>query len=70
MWLIALILGSFGVVLATVGMLKMFIDECTINGFSIEVIIMAFIGIIVIGASSVGIYGIIKIIKRNKELFL
>lgn len=70
MWLIAVILGSFGVVLATLGMIKMFIDECATNGFSIEVIIMAFIGIIVIGASSVGIYGIIKIIKRNKELFL
>jgi hypothetical protein len=70
MWLIALILGSFGVVLSTAGMIKIFIDECTINGFPIEVVIMAFIGIIVIGASSVGIYGIVKIIKRNKELFL
>jgi hypothetical protein len=69
MWIIGLVLGIPGVLCSLYGMIYLLINEVQNNGFSAIFWIMLIIGIIVLFAVGVGIYGIYNTIKHNKNLF-
>lgn len=69
MWIIGLVLGIPGVLCSLYGMIYLLINEVQNNGFSAIFWIMLIVGIIVLFAVGVGIYGIYNTIKHNKNLF-
>jgi hypothetical protein len=67
-WIIFLILGVFGVIQVGIGMILTLIDiyhTCELGAF----IGCAIIGILVLVAACVGVYGIVTVIRKHKELF-
>jgi hypothetical protein len=66
-WAVACIVGAFGIIMASSGMIMCLIDfwyEDKPTFFA-----MLFIGLIVWGVAVFGIWAIINLIKRNKDLF-
>lgn len=66
-WITICVLGGLGVLLAFFGMVIHLIEFA--KGDVGTFIAMLFIALIVWGAAGLGIYGIVKIIKHNRELF-
>ena len=66
MCILALILGIFGTIMALIGMILSLIRVYNTEPLS-TFIILIFITIFVLIGASIGIYGIVKIIKRNPE---
>lgn len=66
MCIFALILGIFGTIMALIGMILSLIRVYNTEPLS-TFIILIFITIFVLIGASIGIYGIVKIIKRNPE---
>ena len=66
MCILALILGIFGTIMALIGMILSLIRVYNTEPLS-TFIILIFITIFVLIGASVGIYGIVKIIKRTPE---
>lgn len=67
-WIAILILGAFGVTLASIGMIATLIDiyhTCELGAFIGYTIIV----ILVLVAACVGIYGIVTVNRKHKELF-
>ena len=67
-WIAVLILGAFGVILASIGMILTLVDiyhTCELGTF----IGCAVIGILVLIAACVGVYGIVIVICKHKDLF-
>ena len=67
MCIFALILGIFGTIMALMGMILSLIRVYNTEPLSIFVILI-FITIFVLIGAGVGIYGIVKIIKRNPKI--
>ena len=67
MCIFALILGIFGTIIALIGMILSLIRVYNTEPLSIFIILI-FITIFVLIGAGVGIYGIVKIIKRNPEI--
>ena len=67
MRILALILGIFGTIMALIGMILSLIRVYNTEPLS-TFIILIFITIFVLIGAGVGIYGIVKIIKRNPEI--
>lgn len=67
MCIFALILGIFGAIMALIGMILSLIKVYNTEPLSTFVILI-FITIFVLIGAGVGIYGIIRIIKRNLEI--
>ena len=67
MCILALILGIFGTIMALIGMILSLIRVYNTEPLSTFVILI-FITIFVLIGAGVGIYGIVKIIKRNPEI--
>ena len=67
MCILALILGIFGTIMALIGMILSLIRVYNTEPLS-TFIILIFITIFVLIGASVGIYGIVRIIKRNSEI--
>ena len=67
MCILALILGIFGTIMALIGMILSLIRVYNTEPLS-TFIILIFITIFVLIGAGVGIYGIVKIIKRNPEI--
>jgi hypothetical protein len=66
-WITICIIGAFGVIMASSGMIMHLINfwhEDKVVFFS-----MLFVGLIVWGAATFGIWAIANIIRKNKELF-
>ena len=68
MCIFALILGIFGTIMALVGMILSLIRVYNTEPLS-TFIILIFITIFVLIGAGIGIYGIVRIIKRNPEIF-
>lgn len=66
MCILALILGIFGTIMALIGMILSLIRVYNTEPLS-TFIILIFITIFVLIGASIGIYGIVRIIKRNPE---
>ena len=66
MCILALILGIFGTIMALIGMILSLIRVYNTEPLS-TFIILIFITIFVLIGAGVGIYGIVRIIKRNPE---
>lgn len=67
MCIFALILGIFGTIMALMGMILSLIRVYNTEPLS-TFIILIFITIFVLIGAGVGIYGIVRIIKRNSEI--
>ena len=67
MCIFALILGIFGTIMALIGMILSLIRVYNTEPLSIFIILI-FITIFVLIGAGVGIYGIVRIIKRNPEI--
>lgn len=67
MCIFALILGIFGTIITLIGMILSLIRVYNTEPLS-TFIIMIFITIFVLIGAGVGIYGIIRIIKRNPKI--
>ena len=67
MCILALILGIFGTIMALIGMILSLIRVYNTEPLS-TFIILIFITIFVLIGAGIGIYGIVKIIKRNPEI--
>ena len=67
MCILALILGIFGTIMALIGMILSLIRVYNTEPLS-TFIILIFITIFVLIGAGVGIYGIVRIIKRNPEI--
>ena len=67
MCIFALILGIFGTLMALIGIVFSLIRVYNTEPLS-TFIILIFITIFVLIGAGVGIYGIVKIIKRNPEI--
>lgn len=67
MCILALILGIFGTIMALIGMILSLIRVYNTEPLS-TFIILIFITIFVLIGAGVGIYGIVRIIKRNSEI--
>jgi hypothetical protein len=67
MCIFALILGIFGTIMALIGMILSLIRVYNTEPLS-TFIILIFITIFVLIGAGVGIYGIVKIIKRNSKI--
>ena len=67
MCIFALILGIFGTIMAFMGMILSLIRVYNTEPLSTFVILI-FITIFVLIGAGVGIYGIVRIIKRNSEI--
>ena len=67
MCIFALILGIFGTIMALIGMILSLIRVYNTEPLS-TFIILIFITIFVLIGAGVGIYGIVRIIKRNSEI--
>ena len=67
MYILALILGIFGTIMALIGMILSVIRVYNTEPLSIFIILI-FITIFVLIGAGVGIYGIVRIIKRNPEI--
>lgn len=67
MCILALILGIFGTIIALIGMILSLIRVYNTEPLS-TFIILIFITIFVLIGAGVGIYGIVRIIKRNPEI--
>lgn len=67
-WIVVLILGAFGVTQVGIGMILTLIDiyhTCELGAFIGYVIIC----ILVLVDACVGIYGIVTVIRKHKDLF-
>lgn len=67
MCIFALILGIFGTIMALIGMILSLMRVYNTEPLS-TFIILIFITIFVLIGAGVGIYGIVRIIKRNPEI--
>ena len=67
MCILALIFGIFGTIMALIGMILSLIRVYNTEPLS-TFIILIFITIFVLIGAGVGIYGIVRIIKRNPEI--
>ena len=67
MCILALIFGIFGTIMALIGMILFLIRVYNTEPLS-TFIILIFITIFVLIGAGVGIYGIVRIIKRNPEI--
>ena len=67
MCIFALILGIFGTIMALIGMILSLMRVYNTEPLSTFVILI-FITIFVLIGAGVGIYGIVKIIKRNPKI--
>ena len=67
MCIFALILGIFGTIMALMGMILSLIRVYNTEPLS-TFIILIFITIFVLIGAGVGIYGIVRIIKRNSKI--
>lgn len=67
MCILALILGIFGTIMALIGMILSLIRVYNTEPL-LTFVILIFITIFVLIGAGVGIYGIVRIIKRNPEI--
>lgn len=67
MCILVLILGIFGTIMALIGMILSLMRVYNTEPLS-TFIILIFITIFVLIGAGVGIYGIVRIIKRNPEI--
>lgn len=66
-WFILCILGAFGIVISMTGMIMSLI---TIAQKSLSAFFICLsIGLVVLGVAVFGIWGIVKLIKNNKDIF-
>lgn len=68
MCIFALILGIFGTLMALIGIVFSLIRVYNTEPLS-TFIVLIFITIFVLIGAGIGIYGIVRIIKRNPEIF-
>lgn len=68
MCIFALILGIFGTLMALIGIVFSLIRVYNTEPLS-TFIVLIFITIFVLIGTGIGIYGIVRIIKRNPEIF-
>ena len=67
-WIAISVIGGFGILMAAAGMFMTLIDiyhNCDLGAF----IGCTIIGVLVLSTAGVGIYGIVTIIKKHKDLF-
>lgn len=67
-WVVILIVGGFGVVCASIGMIMSLI-RIYHEGGMIAFGVCVFVGLVVYAAAGLGIYCIAKVIKNNRDLF-
>ena len=67
-WIVICLLGGTGIIFCSFGMIVQLINVAQTEDLALFLTLLV-IGLIVWGAACLGIYGIIKTIKRNKDLF-
>lgn len=68
-WIEIIAVGTFGILCASAGMIRILIDSYSKNGADSVFWVMVFIGAIVWGTLAFAVWAITRLIRRHRDIF-